>query len=183
MIPQSWHKARRFGSHARLPPAVRTSVSWLKSLLCSGYFLLELWQAGQRQEELKGSVEHPWPKIRNMDPTPSSPVASRTAWQTRSFISPYKPSTTLSVGMLIRHYSRVHLLLCWMHSSLPALSSEPYLWISFCFQGTRNILLGSAPFWWLQACKLKLSTSPSITELISSRDRVSLQEGWFYLLI
>lgn len=60
-------------------------------------------------------------------PILSSGIQNCMALQTRCFISPYKPSTTLSVVMLVRHYSRVHLLLCWMHSSLPPLSSEPYL--------------------------------------------------------
>lgn len=75
------------------------------------------------------------------------------ALQTRSFISPYKPSTTLFVVMLTWHYSQVHLSLCCgvcsrrLYSSLPPLPSEPYLWITFCFQGIRKILLGSAPCW------------------------------------
>lgn len=149
-IPQSWHKARRFGSHARLPPAVKTSVSWLKNLLCSGYFLLELWQAGQRQEELKGSVEHLWRTIRNMHPAPSSPVASRTAQRCRqgllsvpiSLLAPF----CSNAYMALLKSSSVTLLDALLLATTPL---RHILVNSFCFQGTRNIFLGSAPCWGL----------------------------------
>lgn len=56
-------------------------------------------------------------------PILSSGIQNCMALQTRSFISHHKPSTALFVVMLLWHYSRVHLSLCWIHSSLPPLPS------------------------------------------------------------
>lgn len=65
-----------------------------------------------------------WDQKHAFGPIHSSGSQHRMAWQTRSFISLYKPSTTPSAVMLIWHCSLiVPLLLCWMDSSLPPLPS------------------------------------------------------------
>lgn len=103
--------------------------------------------------ETRGAWGLCWASLAQDQKQASSPVRSGgiqhcMAWQTRSFISFSKPSTTLSAVMLIWCYSLIaHLLLCWMESLPLLLSPQSHTNEVISFQGARNNLLGSAPCW------------------------------------